>query len=141
MNVLIAYYSRTGYTRQAADAIAAAARKMGHEVVVKRVAEVQEGDVQAADALFVGTWVAGLILFGVRPAGVNEWVPALPSLTGKPVAVFCTYAFHPRGSLRTLAGLLEKRGANIRGQQAFHRRRTSQGAEEFVRGVLGAAGG
>jgi flavodoxin len=139
MNVLIAYNSRTGHTHQAADAIATAARKLGHEASVKRVSEVQAGDVQAADVLFVGTWVAGFILFGVKPAGADQWVPALPSLDGKPVAVFCTYAFNPRGSLRTLANLLEKRGAKIQGQHAFHRSQTSAGAEEFVSQVLQVA--
>lgn len=136
MNVLILYNSRAGHTRRAAEAIAQAARGLNHEVVVKSVIEVRKADVEQADALFVGTWVHGLILFGVRPAGAELWVPALPALDGKPVGVFCTYAFHPRRSLRMLGDRLAARGATIRGQRAFHRSRPGDGAEQFVQSVL-----
>jgi flavodoxin len=136
MNVLVLYQSRGGHTRDAAEAIAQAARDLNHEAVVKSVIEVSKADVQKADALFVGTWVQGLILFGVRPAGAELWVPALPSLAGKPVGVFCTYAFNPRGSLPALGAMLAARGATILGQHAFHRSRPSAGVERFTQSVL-----
>jgi flavodoxin len=139
MNVLVLYQSRSGHTRDAAEAIAQAARGLNYEANVKSVIEVRKADVENADALFVGTWVHGLILFGVRPAGAELWVPALPSLEGKPVAVFCTYAFNPRGSLRALGARLAARGATIVGQRAFHRSRPSEGAEPFVQRVMQAA--
>jgi flavodoxin len=139
MNVLVIYQSRNGHTREAAEAIASAAREHGCEVVVRSAAEVRKADVEGADALFVGTWVHGMILFGVRPAGVEQWVPTLPSLNGKPVGVFCTYAFHPRGSLRTMGAMLEARGGSIRGQRAFHRRQPGSGADSFVQSVLHSA--
>jgi flavodoxin len=136
MNVLVLYQSRSGHTRDAAEAIAQAVRNLNYEVVVKSVIEVRKADVENADALFVGTWVQGLILFGVKPAGAELWVPALPSLEGKPVGVFCTYAFHPRASLRRLGALLAARGATILGERAFHRSRPGAGAESFVQSVL-----
>lgn len=139
MNVLVLYQSRSGHTRSAAEAIGEAARALNGEAVVKSVIEVGEADVARADVLFVGTWVQGLILFAVKPAGAELWVPALPPLGGKPVGVFCTYAFHPRGSLRALGELLTGRGATVVGQRAFHRSRPRAGAEVFVRGVLEAA--
>lgn len=141
MNILVLYQSRGGHTRQAAEAIAAAARQLGHAVTVKSVIEVRPADVEAADVLFVGTWVQGFILFGVKPAGADLWARALPSLAGKPVGVFCTYAVHPRSSLRALSTLLEARGARVLGQRAFHRRRPTAGAEPFVRNILQSAGG
>jgi flavodoxin len=136
MNVLVLYQSRSGHTRQAAEAIAKAARDLDHSVTVKSVIEVQKADVEAAEVLFIGTWVQGFILFGVKPADAKLWVPALPSLEGKPVGIFCTYAFHPRASLRDLGTMLEGKGAIIAKQRAFHRRRPGHGAESFVQDVL-----
>lgn len=139
MNILILYQSRHGHTRRAAEAIAQAARDLNHDVSIKSVIEVRKADVEAADALFIGTWVHGLILFGVRPAGADLWVPSLPPLDGKPVGIFCTYAFNPRGSLKQLAALLEARGARIVGEHAFHRRRPADFSGIFVEQVLQAA--
>jgi flavodoxin len=139
MKVLVLYYSRNGHTEQAAQAVADGVRGLNAEVITKSVAELRQIDVQNADALFIGTWVHGLILFGVRPAGADQWVPALPSLNGKPVGIFCTYAFHPRGSLKALSTLLEARGAVVCGQRAFHRSHPGEGADQFVRGVLSSA--
>lgn len=136
MNVLVLYQSRNGHTREAAEAIGAAAQELKHDVRVKSVIETSKSDVQNADVLFAGTWVHGMILFGVKPAGAELWVPALPALNGKQVAIYCTYAFNPRGSLRTLASMLEARGATILGQRAFHRSRPSDGAASFVQQVL-----
>jgi flavodoxin len=136
MNVLVAYESFRGHTRQTAEAIAAAARGRGYEVVLKPMSEVQTADVETANALFLGTWVQGFILFGVRPAGAKRWVSALPSLKGKQVGMFCTYAFSPRGSLNTLRTLLEGRGAIIRGLRAFQRSEPTDAVEPFVKTVL-----
>lgn len=139
MNILVLYQSRGGHTRRAAEAIAEAARRMGHSAAVKSVIEVRASDTESADLLFVGTWVQGYILFGVKPAGAELWVRSLPALDGKPVAVFCTYAIHPRGSLRALSRLLAAKGATILGQHAFHRRHPGAGVEHFVQRVLEAA--
>ncbi|MCC7449305.1 MAG: hypothetical protein IT324_17945 [Anaerolineae bacterium] len=136
MNVLVLYESRNGHTRDAANAIAQAARDQQHTVTVKSIIEVRTADVENAHALFIGTWVHGLILFGVRPAGADLWVPTLPALEGKPVGVFCTYAFHPRGSLQQLSAMIAGRGATAVGQQAFHRGHPGQGAAPFVQRVL-----
>jgi flavodoxin len=139
MNVLVLYQSRNGHTRGAAEAVAQAARDLNYSVNLKSVIEVRPVDVENADALFVGTWVQGFILFGVKPAGAELWVAALPSLKGKPVGVFCTYAVNPRGSLRALGAMLAARGASVRGQRAFHRSRPGDGAQPFVQSVLQSA--
>jgi flavodoxin len=139
MKILVLYQSRSGHTRQAAESVAQAVRDANHDVQIKSVIEVRKADVDNADVLFVGTWVHGLILFGVRPSGAELWVPALPPLTGKPVGIFCTYAFNPRGSLRILADMLAARGAIVVGQHAFHRSRTADGMQSFVQQVLQSA--
>jgi flavodoxin len=138
MNILVLYQSRGGRTRQTAEAVGQAARNMNHQAKIKSVIEVQKTDIEAADVLFIGTWIQGFILFGVKPAGATLWVPALPSLEGKPVGIFCTYAFNPRGSLKALGAMLSARGARIVGQHAFHRRRLNDGVESFVQSVLNA---
>lgn len=138
MKLLVMYQSRSGHTKKAAEGIGKAAKNLNHEVSVKSVIEVNKADVEKADVLFIGTWVHGLILFGVRPAEAELWVPSLPSLEGKPIGVFCTYAFNPRGSLKKLGAMLEERGATIVGEKAFHRSRSDEGSEAFVEAVLGA---
>lgn len=138
MNVLILYQSRSGHTRSAAEAIAAAARSQQHTVKVKSVIEVHKADIETADVIFVGTWIQGFILFGVKPAGAGLWVRALPNFMGKPVGIFCTYAFNPHNSLQMLGKLLETQGAVIAGQRAFHRSRPDEGAAQFVQTILGA---
>ena len=140
MQILILYQSRSGHTRQAAEAIAGATRDLSHSVAIKSIIEVRQADIEQADLLFIGTWVQGFILFGVKPAGADLWVPALPTLAGKSVAIFCTYAFNPRRSLDRLNDLLAARGAVVVGQRAFQRRRPGEGARDFVRQVLSAVG-
>ena len=136
MNVLVLYQSRSGHTRIAAEAIAQAAHDLNNTVNINSISEVRKEIVEVADVLFIGTWVQGFILFGVKPAGAELWVPALPSLKGKPVGIFCTYAFNPRNSLSTLDTMLNAQGAMILGQRAFHRHHPAEGAESFVRSVL-----
>src|SRR5258706_6191219 len=51
MNVLVLYQSRSGHTRDAAEAIAQAARDLNYEAVVKSVIEVRKADIENADVL------------------------------------------------------------------------------------------
>ncbi len=139
MNILVLYQSRSGHTRTTAEAIAGAARDLNHNVVLKSVIEIQKADVKRADVLFVGTWIQGFILFGVKPAGADIWVKALPALEGKPVGIFCTYAINPFGSLDKLDALLTERGATVLGQHAFHRNHPDDGAAAFVQRVVQSA--
>jgi len=136
MNVLVLYQSRSGHTRRAAEAIALTARGLNHTVNIKSVIEVHKDDIESADLVFIGTWVQGFILFGVKPAGAALWVRALPQFAGKPVGIFCTYAFNPHNSLQTFGKQLEKQGATIAGQHAFHRNRVNEGAVKFVQSVI-----
>ncbi len=139
MQTLILYQSRNGHTRSAAQAIERAVYDQHSTAKVKAVIEVQPNDIAQADVLFIGTWVHGMIVFGVKPAEAALWVPALPPLNGKPVGVFCTYAFNPRSSLKTLSDMLAGRGAVIAAQKAFHRSRPDEGVNEFVETVFRAA--
>lgn len=137
MKVLVVYESRGGTTKRAAEAVAKAIGAAGHEAVLRPVAQAGPEDLEGADALFVGSWVEGYILFGVRPAhAARTWLGRLPTLAGTPAGAFCTYAFHPRGTLAELRRGLEARGANVVAEHAFHRRRPEAGADAFVQGFL-----
>jgi len=140
VNVLVGYESRGGRTRRAAEAIADALRTEGHDAKVRPLSEIGPEEVEGVDALFVGAWVEGFILFGVGPArGARLWLDRLPSLGGTPAGVFCTYAFHPRGTLGELRRGLEGRGAKVVAERAFHRRRPAEGAGALVREFLARA--
>lgn len=142
MKVLVAYESRGGRTRRAAEAVAEAARAQGHEVTVKPVSEARGQDVEAADFLFAGCWVEGFILFGVGPAKpMRRWIEGLPRLAGKRAAVFCTYAFNPRRTLAKLREDLEAKGAEVVEALAAPGRDPEAGTAEFVRAALAPAGG
>ena len=141
MKLLVIYESRGGITKRAAEAVAKAIRAEGHEAILRPVGETGPKDLEGADALFVGSWVEGFILFGVRPArAARAWLTRLPALPGTPAGVFCTYAFHPRGTLAELRRGLEARGANVLADHAFHRRRPEVGAEAFVHALLERVG-
>jgi flavodoxin len=139
MKVLVAYESRGGRTKRAAEAIADAVRTSGLEADVRPLKEAEPDQVRAADVLFVGSWVEGFLFFGVGPAkAARQWVAGLPSLSGKHAAVFCTYALNPRGTLAALGSGLRAKGASIDGEAAFHHRRPTEGSAEFARRVLAA---
>lgn len=139
MKVLVLYNSRGGNTRTAAENIASVARHLGYNVKVKSVIEVMNTDIDEADLLFVGTWIQGFILFGVKPAGASSWTKALPSIAGKPVGIFCTYAVNPRNSLNKLAEYLTDQGAIVLDEMAFQRDHTDEGVLQFVENVIQSA--
>ena len=122
MNVLVAYESRGGHTRRAAEALGGAARERGSEVTVKALSDVTASDVAQCDALAVGTWVEGFLVVGVGPAkAALAGVARLPDLGGKPAVVFCTYGLNPRGTLATLHQALEAKGASVVAEAASPR--------------------
>lgn len=136
MKILVMYNSRGGTTLTTAENIVSVASAMHHEVKVKTVDEVQSSHVEEADAMFVGAWVEGFVVFGVKPTGAETWIQALPSFMGKPVGVFCTYAVNPRGSLNKLSALLQEKNARVVDQHAFHRTHLGQDVDDFVKSVV-----
>ena len=138
MKPLVVYESRSGHTRRSAEAIAEQAKAQEADAVVRPVGEVSAEDVASADAVAVGTWVKGFILFGMKPAGAEGVASRLPALGGKPTGVFCSYAFNPAGAPAALADRLRANGARIVATRAFHRNRPTSGAAEFARQILGS---
>lgn len=129
--VLVCYESQGGTTARAAHGVARAFTGRGDQVRVAPITEVTWDELVAADTVVVGTWVEGLVVAGVRPAGaMRRWLERLPSLGGKPVGIFCTYAVAPRRSLEAMRQALERAGAEVIGQAAFGRRALGAGAAD-----------
>jgi len=141
MQVLVAYESRGGRTRLAAEAIAGALRARGSEVMVKALEDTTAEDVERSEAIAIGTWVEGLIFFKVGPAkAALAGVRRLPGLGGKPVAVFCTYGFNPRATLATLRQSLKTKGAKVVAENASPRSHPDRGADELAKRLCAPAG-
>ena len=139
MRVLILYESHRGFTLTVARAIRDELTSRGVAASTAPLRSVDVGTVAAAEALIVGTWVKGAIVFGVGPAaGVQEAVAALPPLEGRPTAVFCTCDVAPRGTLRTLATWLDRQGATILVGQAFRRKKSLRAVPAFVERTIDA---
>ena len=67
MRILVLYESGRGFTLTVARAIRDEIRARGHEATTAPLRAVDVGTVAAADALIVGSWVTGKVVFGVGP--------------------------------------------------------------------------
>ena len=142
MQVLVAYESRGGRTRRAAEALADAVRARGSEVTLKALKDTTAEDVERSDAITIGSWVEGFVFFKVGPAkAALAGVGRLPVLGGKPVAVFCTYGFSPRTTLATLRQSLETKGAKVVAENASPRSHPDRGAAELAERLCASPGG
>jgi menaquinone-dependent protoporphyrinogen IX oxidase len=141
VKVLVAYESRSGRTQRAASAVADACRADGQEVTVLPLAEVGQDEVEQCDVAAIGSWVEGFVLFAVKPArAATRWLDQAPSLAGKPVGVFVTYAVNPRASLGLLRRGVEARGGKVVAEHSSRRQDPEAGAADFAHRLLAAAG-
>ena len=137
MNALIIHESLTGNTARAAEYIAESLRGEGFIARVCATTEVDHQSLADADLVVVGSWTDGLFLFGQKPARAAR-LAALPFMTGKKCAVFCTYALESGGTLDRLSDIMRDRGAEVIGGMAIRRNDLRGGSEEFVDRLLGA---
>src|SRR4051812_11766369 len=138
MKAVVLFESMTGNTKRAAELIGGSAAAAGDEVHVRSITDIDFAAVAAADVVYVGTWVDGLVLFGQRPGRSGRLRKLLPVLDRKPVAVFNTYAINAGKALAKTAKLLEEKGAVIVGQRQFRRDRLEVGVDDFVDDVRAA---
>ncbi|MDH4147367.1 MAG: flavodoxin family protein [Acidimicrobiia bacterium] len=138
MKVAVLYESMTGNTRKAAELIGGAVARLGEEVEVMSVRNIDDLHfLSQADLVFLGTWVDGLIVAGHRPGG-SKSIKAMPTLEGKPVAVFNTHAIHQGSMLDKLARLVERHGGEVVARAGFKRSNLSKGVKEFVADAVSA---
>ncbi|MCL4553502.1 MAG: hypothetical protein M1305_08185 [Candidatus Marsarchaeota archaeon] len=140
MQVLVAYESRGGRTRRAAEAVSEAVRVCGSEATVKALKDTTAEDIDRSDAIAIGSWVEGFVFFKVGPAkAALSAVGRLPALGGKPTAVFCTYGFNPRTTLATLRKLLETKGGKVVAENASPRSHPDRGATELAERICASS--
>jgi flavodoxin len=142
MRVLVLYQSRRGFTMRVAHAIRDEVRRRGHLATCTPFDGADAGTLAAADALIVGTWIEGTIVFRVRPADdAVRAVHRLPDLGRRPVAVFCTFDVSPFDAMDRFAGRLAARGGRVVAAghfKRYHRRKERRLASvpAFVEHVL-----
>ena len=137
MQIAVVYASRTGNTRRAAELIATAVRDRGHSATVQPVDDLDYKSLADADLVVLGTWVSGHFIIGQKPGDARR-LAKVPKLTGKPVALFLTYALDPGSALGKLEKALVRDGADVVGGYAWKRSALPAGIEHFVDGILRA---
>lgn len=135
MEASIIYESMTGTTKRAASLIADNLYRHGVESAVFPVTAYNPAEVARAELVIVGSWTDGFLVVGQRP-GRGKRFEALPDLTGKRAAVFCTYAINPGKTLEKLTSLVAAHGAEVIGGMALHRKRVAEGAADFADRVM-----
>lgn len=109
---LVVYHSKTGHTEEAARAVARGLESAKVEATVKRVSEVDPGELDAYSIIAVGSPTRG-----ARPARVvKRFIKGLDrkALKGKAATAFTAYAgFRGRATLRRLRRLLRRRKARV----------------------------
>lgn len=129
MNVVIAFYSETGHTEEAARRLAAHLSGAGHEVGIEPIlqrkpakpglaenanAALREFDVAACDAIVLATPVQA---FSMPPA-MARWLSGLSGLSGKKAAFLVTkrLPWNWTGASRVLGAL--RRAAEAAGAES-----------------------
>lgn len=137
MRVAVVYASRTGNTRRAAELIGAGFEDRGHDVSVRSVDDLDFKVLADADLVVLGTWVAGHFVIGQKPGDARR-LAKVPKLTGKPVALFLTYAINPGSALGKFERALRDVGADVVGGYAWKRNTLPAGVEHFVDTIVEA---
>lgn len=138
MQIAVVYASRTGNTRRAAELIGSAMEERGHDVAVMSVDALDFKVLADADLVVLGTWVAGHFVVAQKPGDARR-LAKVPKLTGKPVALFMTYAINPGKALVRFEKALTGVGATVIGGFAWKRNNLPAGVDAFVDGILSAA--
>ena len=141
MKAAILIESLTGNTWRAGEAIAADLQQEGWQITgFASLRQPDHAAIQAADVVVVGTWVHGLFVVGQAPWGIDR-LRGLPTMAGKKVAAFCTYALNPGRSLDVLTRELGATGGQVVGGLSIQRGRIAQHSEEFAARLVDSVAG
>jgi Flavodoxin domain len=135
IRAVVIYESLTGNTARAARLIGDAVASRGVEASIYPITGIGLKDLAAADIVFIGTWVDGLVLFGHRPGRAGR-IRSMPVIDGKRVAAFMTYAIHAGKALDKFADVLSERGATVVARTLLRRDRLEAGVDGFVLDAL-----
>lgn len=132
---VVIYESLTGNTARAARLVADEVAAHGVEVSIFPITDIGLKELAAADVVFVGTWVDGLVLFGHRPGRAGR-IRSMPVIDGKRVAAFMTYAVHAGKALDRFEAVLAERGATVVAKVLLRRDRLDAGVGDLVSTTL-----
>jgi hypothetical protein len=135
MHAVVIYESLTGNTRKASERIAEVLRAAGHQAVACPTTAVDYQALHEADVVVVGGWTDGFFLVGQRPGRAGR-LRKLPTLAGKRVVCFVTYALDAGHTLEKLVAILESRGATVDGGMTIRRDKLAEGAEVLADRLL-----
>jgi flavorubredoxin len=134
-SAVVIYESLTGNTARAARLVADEVAAHGVEVSIFPITDIGLKELAAADVVFVGTWVDGLVLFGHRPGRAGR-IRSMPVIDGKRVAAFMTYAVHAGKALERFEKVLAERGATVVAKVLLRRDRLDAGVSDLVSAAL-----
>jgi hypothetical protein len=131
MSAIVIYESLRGNTQRAGELIAAELTAVGTPAVACPIDAIDMQALSDSDTVIVGSWTDGFFFFGQRPG--RPWrLAKLPVIDGKRAFVYCTYAKDPAMTLTHLSGIVRRRGGDVQGGYAIHRKNLEGGALEFV---------
>lgn len=116
---LIAYYTKTGHTRQAGEDIAIGLTEAGIEVTVRPLADVGAEELSAHDLIVVGSpcHVGSVkMLFSGIAGPVSKWLGSLPgdAFAGKGVVAYSVHCcFGGGATVESLGRLLTDLGGRV----------------------------
>jgi flavodoxin/ferredoxin len=111
MEATLVYFSQTGNTRKAAEAMASGLRDSGHSVRTIPLRKAQPEDAITCDLLGVGS----PCFTGQAPTPIKDFLHALPPLADQRAFVFATAGGAPGKVLHDLAHPLRRKGADLIG--------------------------
>ncbi len=135
MSAVVIYESLRGNTQRAGELIAHELTASGMPAIACPIDQVDLQALSEADTVIVGSWTDGFFFFGQRPG--RPWrLAKLPVIDGKKAYVYCTYAKDPAQTLTHLSGIVARRGGDVQGGYAIHRKNLKGGAFEFAARLL-----
>lgn len=138
MKAALLVESLTGNTTRAAERIAGGLSEEGWSITgLSRVRRPDLASIQQADVVLVGTWTHGLFVVGQAPWAAAE-IANLPSMRGKRIAGFLTYALDAGRSLDRMSTAMGSTGAEVIGGLLIKRSRIEEHCDAFVDRLLGA---
>jgi menaquinone-dependent protoporphyrinogen IX oxidase len=137
VRAVVIFESLTGNTAQAGELIAAGLRDRGAEASAFNITQIDHAELSRADLVVVGSWTDGVFLFGQRPGRAGR-LKAMPTITGKQAAVYCTYALDPGKTLQKMQAIVESRGGEVVGGMTIRRDRLEERSADFVERLASA---
>jgi flavodoxin len=137
MKAALLVESLTGNTWNAAELIGSKLQQESWTITgMSKVGRPDLQSVHEADLVIVGTWTHGLFLVGQAPFALGN-IANLPTMRGKRVAGFLTFALDAGKSIDKLTTALGQTGADVVGGLEIKRNHLDRHTDLFVERLLG----